>query len=263
MADSKSTPELRATRSVLRAVMSAPSTSSRAHFTCERAMYSRTRAPTFPVRSAKLGGLHEGLARRCQIAGGPERLTQTDCREAPQPRIVLGQQREGSAGKLDRLWRISSNVGVPRANRRGVSQQMPAASHPGGSSVGHVLGLPQERFDVVRPSGKHQRRGVIQEQLRPAAHRFFGQHPKPTQQGQHLAATPGLPGYPINEACRPLVVLGRQRVPDRFRRPTVLLMPGRRLTVQILDSLGIFAFETTAQEVGEQVMVAVPSTLVV
>src|ERR671913_183802 len=58
-----------------------------------------------------------------------------------------------------------------------------------------------------------------------------------------IAAVPHLPGHLLYEIGRPIVLLGRQCVPDCFGHPTVSLVPRRRPAVQLSDSLGLFLLQ--------------------
>jgi hypothetical protein len=67
----------------------------------------------------------------------------------------------------------------------------------------------------------------------------------------------------LDQAGRTLVVRGGERVPDRLGKVSVVLVPAGGQKVQLVRKFGAFAPEAAAQEVGEEVMVTVPSPLVV
>src|SRR5215207_6398637 len=74
---------------------------------------------------------------------------------------------------------------------------------------------------------------------------------------------PHLPDHTLDEFRRPLVVFRCQRVLHRLRDQAVLLVPRRRPTVQLFDALEALALKPGSQEIGEEVVVAVPAPLVV
>ena len=97
----------------------------------------------------------------------------------------------------------------------------------------------------------------------PAALRFGRQRLEPAEHGGPLAAAPGMLDPALDQARRAFVVGGRERVPYRLGKVPVVLVPARGTQVQFARKFGAFAPEAAAQEVGEEVVVAVPSTLFV
>jgi hypothetical protein len=126
-----------------------------------------------------------------------------------------------------------------------------------------TLGFSQERFDAVEPADQHQRRSVPDQKQRSAEHRLFGQLTEPAQQSHHLAAVPGLADAALHQPRHPLVIAGRERVINRLGDQRVLLVPLGGAEVQLARALGALAHEAAAQEVGEEVMVAVPDPVIV
>ena len=171
-----------------------------------------------------------------------------------------GQEREGPPGKFHGFGRVSPEAGAPGPDGRGEPQQEPAVL-PG--SLRRPLGFFQEGFGVVRPAGDHQGHRVLDEQPGPQALGFGRQCLQPTQHGDALAALHGPFDAFLDQPRREFVVGGGERVLYRLGKVPVALVPTGGTEVQLAHAPGTLAHEAAAQEVGEEVMVAVPAALVV
>ena len=67
----------------------------------------------------------------------------------------------------------------------------------------------------------------------------------------------------LDQPRRRLEVLGRQGVADRLVHQPLLLVPLAGPAVQLRDAVGLLRFQTTAQALREQVVVAIPAPLLV
>ena len=63
--------------------------------------------------AAEFGGLGVGRGRCLEVVGGSIGLRQAKGREGAQLQVLLGQERERSAGKRDRVVRLSLQVSAP------------------------------------------------------------------------------------------------------------------------------------------------------
>src|SRR5918997_4642381 len=76
-------------------------------------------------------------------------------------------------------------------------------------------------------------------------------------------ASDGRLRFELHQARRPREVAGGQRVPDGLGRLPVPLVPRARPPVEEGYLVGLFLPETPAEDVGEEVVVAVPAAAVV
>src|SRR5918994_159232 len=100
-------------------------------------------------------------------------------------------------------------------------------------------------------------------QPRPASPCFGGQGLQPAEHRGHLAAAPCWPGANSDQSLREPELARRERVPYGLAQVPVLLVPTRGPEVQFARKPGVLVPEAAEQEVPEEVMVAVPSALVV
>ena len=161
-----------------------------------------------------LQGLREGFVGGRQVPGDPEREAQVGGREAALVQILIGQQREGPPGVLDRPRRVPPQPRAPGPDGRSVPQQEPAVLLRGG--LRYLLRLSQQRLDVVGTAGEREGHGVPGEQPGPEVLRFRRQRLQPAEHGRELAAAQGGRDALLDQARRPLVVGGGERVAYRL-----------------------------------------------
>ena len=126
-----------------------------------------------------------------------------------------------------------------------------------------LLRVPQPRFDRLQVAGHQHPPGIEGAEHRSAAYDVVGNAVEPAQQYRVTTfAADGRNGS-LDEQGSPLEVIGSQRVADRFRRHAVPLVPLAGASTQGGDLVGVVGQHAHAQDVGEQVVVAVPAALVV
>src|SRR5829696_1721691 len=189
------------------------------------------------------------------------------------PKQMAAKVRCGvsSVGRTDRDCRASSTARgasprrrAPGPDGRRTTPQELTFLLVGGSVAGRSLGLLQEGFDVAWPVADCQGQGVLDEQPGPAALRPSRQRLKPTEHSGDLAAAgPDLLDPSLDQPRRKLVVRGGEGVVYRLGEQSVVLVPTRGAEVQLSHEPRLFASEALAEKVGEEVMVAVPPTLIV
>ena len=94
-------------------------------------------------------------------------------------------------------------------------------------------------------------------------HQRLGQSVGPVQQDDDPALSQQAGRLLLDQPRRPLEVLGRQGVADRLVHQPLLLVPPAGPAVQLRDAARLLRFQTTAQALREQVVVAIPAPLLV
>ena len=162
----------------------------------------------------------------------------------------LGQRRTVDR---DRRRRGAQVLGVrpasPRAPGRGRRQPAPPRRRRAG-------------LDRVEVTGQHQRPAGQDAEDRAAAHHRLGQRPHPAQQQAVLPGAAQLRKRLLDQERGAVEVLGGERVPDGVRDEVVRGVPGAGPLVQRRHLLGMLGEQAGAQDVGEQVVVAVPGASV-
>ena len=130
----------------------------------------------------------------------------------------------------------------------------------GGESA---LGVGEQGFDLVHAAADKRPERPSQGQPWPGANQFRRQRCQPPVYRHALSALKERLGVVLHQAGSPPGVSGGQRMLDRFGGPPAALVPRCCPEVQLLDPFSAFLLQEAVQDIGEEVVVAVPAPLVV
>ena len=234
----------------------------------------RTERQVPPFRRGPFGeevGQH--AFRGDQAPGDPVRERHVVAGDRAEQLVVLGQLLEGGLGELTLPFCFSVQAGQigagDRDGGRHVGQEAVVAVDRGpvrlaGRLVERLLRHRQQRFDLVQPAGHHRDLGLPQREHRPALDHLGRERGEPGDEGRDLGAPPDLLlEVPLDQLGGPGHLAGDQRMPDGVGRQLVPLVPARCGAVQLRHPRRVPPLQGGAQQVGEQVVVAPPATLLV
>ena len=147
--------------------------------------------------------------------------------------------------------------------RSSVSAHAAARSGSLGAGGQRRVGVVEPGLDRVEVTGHHQRPAGEDAEDRAPAHHGVRQRPHPGQQQAVLPGAAQLRQRFLHQVGGAVEVLGGERVPDGVRDEVVRGVPGAGPLVQTRHLVGVLGEQACAQDVGEQVVVAVPGALVV
>ena len=142
-----------------------------------------------------------------------------------------------------------------------MSAHVAARSGSLGAGGQRRFGVVEPRLDRVEVTGHHQRPAGQDAEDRASAHHGLRQRPHPGQQQAVLPGAAQLRQRLLHQVGGTVEVLGGERVPDRVRDEAVSGVPVAGPLVQIRHLVGVLGEQACVQDVGEQVVVAVPGAL--
>ena len=214
--------------------------------------------------------LGERRQRLLDVAGRPGGQTEVS-RSGPADEVVLRSGHvQGPAGVTNRARDVAACLGqrraVDRDRRRRGAQVFGVRPRRREVLVARARG--QRRFGIVEPgldrvevTGHQHRPAGHDAEDRAPAHHVLRQRPHPGQQHAVLPGAAHLRKRFLHQVGGTVEVLGRERVPDRIRDEVVGGVPGAGPPVQVRHLVGVLGEQARAEDVGEQVVVAVPGAL--
>jgi hypothetical protein len=185
--------------------------------------------------------------------------------------LVLGHLGQGRSCVLDHRLRIapsSCKLGAKeRDRRRHRSHHANLCQHPDlprpVSLVECAFGLHQETLDRVQAAEEQLPQPLGQAQRWSGSHRLVRESRQPSLQQRALVAAEGLAQVLFDQSRRPRPIPRPQGMVDRLVDQPVLLAPFGGPPVQLRQPRALGPLQPSAEQIGEQVMEAVPAALLV
>jgi hypothetical protein len=185
--------------------------------------------------------------------------------------LVLGHLGQGRSCVLGHLLGIAPNPRELRAKqrdrRRHLSHHANLCQHAELRRplpvVDCTFGLLKEALDRVQAAEEQLPQPLGQAQRWSGSHRLVRESRQPSLQQRALVAAEGLAQVLFDQSRRPRPVPRPQGMVDRLIDQPVLLAPFGGPPVQLRDPTGLGLLQPGTQQIGEQVMEAVPAALLV
>ncbi len=212
--------------------------------------------------------LDHHLQRRHKIAGGPRRHAQLRGRPAPCESILLDGAVARLAGVGHGRCDVTERQGLPRPDQRHPARQAPELSFidddhvngpaPVGAQGEPALGIAQPPLHARHLAAGHARQSVAGAEHRPGAHQIVGQLFEPAKQHCELASQADGRQHQLDQVSGVGQIAGSQGMPDRGGKIVAALVPGARPPVQNRDSFWLALMQMRPQDVGEEMVIAIP-----
>src|SRR3712207_4521742 len=100
--------------------------------------------------------------------------------------------------------------------------------------------------------------GIRNAEHGPAVEQLVGERLEPAEQRGLLSTPAHCWPCQLDQVRRPLEILGGKRVPDRIGRRTIMLVPRAGAPVQRSYQIGLLRPQMRSENLGKEVMVAIP-----
>ena len=228
-----------------------------------------------PGRPDGAGQVGQGAFSLAEVASQPVRPGQIPLGEEARKAVHSGHPGQHLPGELDGTAGVAAQAGKvgPQHRdhcghilpRRACRPVFPARSclflgwFPGAAGRKRPVGGVQPALERVGTAVHDRPVGLGDAQPRPVLDQPGGQGSQPPGHGRGFSASRHFPDVPLDHPGRPVAVPGGQGVPDRIVDQPVALTPGGRGAVQLRQPFRLLLGKAHPQQVGEQLVVAVPA----